>query len=358
MSKKITLNNKFFKILSILSVFVIIFSFLCIPVSAAEAGNYWSVRMPISQPTCTDNFCYIEVVVADSNTGALHGSVFLINAVASPSTSDPGAPYLGVLVSGGTISFSKRSGSPYNFNIFCIDDIGNIWDIGSTTDSSTAISTTYSNNIVLVRYYGFAVRSGNSVVNNVGDVEFTYGSDNTAINYLALILSTLRNQSNSDVTGAINNQTSQLEQNQNANADAIKENQDENTDKILNGWENDTPVDDGDTSILGDIETDLINDNKDSANTEISGVLDNVYGSLQRLSSSFGAVGTMFRQLTIRVPDLNVFIFFSLSIGLIPLIVGMGINGLRASDRRNVKARREADFKRGYNAGYTRGKGG
>lgn len=150
---------------------------------------------------------------------------------------------------------------------------------------------------------------------------------------------------------------------QNINVDTVGtqdiiNNQNQNTDEILNGWQSSGSVDGGDNDMLADAESGLINDNQGAAENEISNVNDNVFGSIQRLASSFGAAGSLFRQLTVRVPDFNVFIYFSLAIGVVPLIVGMGINGLRASDRRSSRDRIQSAYRQGYNSGYTSGKGG
>ena len=86
MDKKRSLKKKLKKLISIVPVLIIIFSFISVPVFADTGstdkwhGNTTFVSMPISQPTVSDNFAFIEVILQDSRTGAFSGGVYLISA--------------------------------------------------------------------------------------------------------------------------------------------------------------------------------------------------------------------------------------------------------------------------------------
>lgn len=149
--------------------------------------------------------------------------------------------------------------------------------------------------------------------------------------------------------------------NQNQNTQNILNNQNENADKIigsLGGNDDYNAPGSGDLGNLEDSESALINGNKvqsDEANNRIN---DNVLGSIQRLASSFGATASMFQDMGLKLPDLSVLLYFSLILGIVPIIVGLSINNLRGHDAKVVRERSRNDYKRGYNAGYTKGKGG
>lgn len=141
----------------------------------------------------------------------------------------------------------------------------------------------------------------------------------------------------------------------------IINNDNQNTDKIigsLGGNDDYNSPGSGDLGNLEDSESALINGNKaqsDEANNRIN---DNVLGSIQRLASSFGATAAMFQDMGLKLPDLSVLLYFSLILGIVPIIVGLSINNLRGHDAKVARERSHSDYKRGYNAGYTKGKGG
>lgn len=59
---------------------IILFVSFVVPVSAVESNaEYYYVTSPISQPTCSNNFGYLEIVCQDQNTWERYGYVFLIS---------------------------------------------------------------------------------------------------------------------------------------------------------------------------------------------------------------------------------------------------------------------------------------
>lgn len=347
------MKKHFKKFIFVLPILIIVFSIVfCVPVSALEFSD--NFQMPISQPNVSDSLAYMEIVVRDGN-GNYFAHVFLISFFATANNVQAN-PFCNLILNPDNdigedykITLSDRDDYSY-FNVVEINQNGDVCVYGSSVQGDVSIPFRWYE-VVSLKIYGSIYVDPLSEIEiyQGGGIPYTisYGSDSVSLTLLNAILSTLQNQNNNDVTGAINNQTDKLQQNQN-----------ENTDKILNGWQNDDSVDSGDTGDLNDIEGALIDDTKGNADNSISDVTDNVIGSVQRLASSFGAVGSMFRQLTVRIPDFNLFIYFSLLIGVVPLIVGLTVQGLRSSDRASARSRSQADYKRGYNAGYTKGKGG
>lgn len=128
----------------------------------------------------------------------------------------------------------------------------------------------------------------------------------------------------------------------------IINNQNENTDKIigsLGGNDDYNAPGSGDLGNLEDSESALINGNKaqsDEANNRIN---DNVLGSIQRLASSFGATAAMFQDMGLKLPDLSVLLYFSLILGIVPIIVGLSINNLRGHDAKVARERRREQYK-------------
>lgn len=97
----------------------------------------------------------------------------------------------------------------------------------------------------------------------------------------------------------------------------------------------------------GSAESDIISSTDEAAEASRTEVNDTVLGSLQRYMSGFSAVSAMFADfLQVSVPDFGVLMYFSLAIGMFPLLVGLTINGLKSRDRnnrnnRNSERRRE-----------------
>lgn len=91
---------------------------------------------------------------------------------------------------------------------------------------------------------------------------------------------------------------------------------------------------------LEDLENQLTEDSQQQSNDEINKVNDSLLGSLQRYTSGFSAVGALFLNLALKVVDIQALVYISLAIGVVPLIVGLTVNGLRASDKKsNYKGR-------------------
>jgi hypothetical protein len=130
----------------------------------------------------------------------------------------------------------------------------------------------------------------------------------------------------------------------------IINNDNQNTDKIigsLGGSDDYNAPTDGDLGSLEDTEDALVNDNKvqsDEANTRIK---DNVLGSIQRFYSAFGATMAMFQDMTVKLPDFSVLIYFSLIMGIVPIIVGLTINNLRGHDAKVARERRRSEYRKG-----------
>lgn len=134
----------------------------------------------------------------------------------------------------------------------------------------------------------------------------------------------------------------------NSSTSNIINNQNENADKIigsLGGNDDYNSPGSGDLGNLEDSESALINGNKaqsDEANNRIN---DNVLGSIQRLASSFGATAAMFQDMGLKLPDLSVLLYFSLILGIVPIIVGLSINNLRGHDAKVARERRREQYK-------------
>lgn len=327
MVKKSKLKKFIVSFTVVMTVFIVFFSML-----TYAATDYWQVSMPISQPNCTDTFTYVEVVTHNSD-GSFGPSVFLISAVLPIGSNEtPESPNIAVQISGNTITFRKSASSDYFYNILYVGGNGDLWDIGTISTNST-VSTSYSNPICACRCYGFAVDSGSTLVNNITNVAFIYGSDNVSINYLAAIMQILQNKNNDDIVGAINNQTQQQ-------IEADKE----NTDNILSGWDKPDSPSDGSFNDYGSVEDDLIGSTQDNQTTASAEVNDSFLGSLQRNFSSMSAITKMFSDMLLsKMPDFGALVWFSLAMGVVPLIVGLSIQGLRAHDKAAARERRASE---------------
>lgn len=143
-----------------------------VPVSADAYNNdgSWFINMPISQPNCTDEFAYIEVFTHSTDQG-FGVDTYLIHAVKDlTATIQTSNPTLVTNVSGRTLTFTTGASS-YYVDIFCVNSLGTLWNIGTTQGNGT-ISTTYSSpaNIACIKYYGFAVNDASTVVNNITNI--------------------------------------------------------------------------------------------------------------------------------------------------------------------------------------------
>lgn len=191
-----------------------------LPVSAdaySNGGN-WFIDIPISQPNCTDDFAYIEVFTHSTEKG-FSVDTYLIHAVKDlGSTIQTQNPTLVTTVNGRKLTFTTGTGS-YYVEIFCVNQVGTLWNIGSTQGSGT-VSTIYSapSNIACIKYYGFAVNDASSVINNITNISAVYGNDINSVQYLYEILLAIQSQSNNEQANADKN-ASDIQQNQNDNTD-------------------------------------------------------------------------------------------------------------------------------------------
>lgn len=157
----------------------------------------------------------------------------------------------------------------------------------------------------------------------------------------------------SDLNPVIDNQnenTDKIIGNQNQISSDIQANQDKNTSEILYGKEfDDSLASDESFGNYEDVESGLIDGTQSNSDKATQEVNDNFIGSLQRNVSGLAAVSGMFTDMLLtKIPDLNTIVWFSLAMGIVPLLVGLSVQGLRASDRAAAHARSRS----------TKGKGG
>lgn len=310
------------KTLKILVCCTLIFTFICFSVSA-ETGRIFTVA--ISQPPSGDDFGYVEILARD-NVGYYFVEVYLFSIAHNMGSDD-------VLDNSLRLDITANDHSvildPYLYtsdpsalvwtNFYGISSSGSFFNLGSYVNSG--FTSNFGSTVLGVRGYG-PVKVHSNLTENV-PFSVVYGSDAGSYNTLQAILAALNNQSNSDIIA-----------NANQNAQAIQDNQDKNTSQILNGWENDSPAESGDIGNLDELESGLIDDANNQADSHRVNINDSVIGSIQRLTSSFGAVSALFQDITLgSIPDISVLIYFSIFIGLVPLIVGLSVQGLRARDR-------------------------
>lgn len=338
--KKMQLKNKLKKFIFVLPIFIFVFSLACLPVSAIISGDS-------------------ELTILDSSTAYIPGNssteVFA-NTLNSDSYS--------------SASFQMQSQGMYEINLkfnFSSSHTYGTIRLLITSNNSEATSNLVSN----PTYQGVFVNGSKKTEAdgwhyghvNAYTVEIIYKgympSNFNVVSYYncpnpisAYLVSTY-------VFTPIDKATQDIIDNQDNNASEIMQNQNENTDEILNGWDTDASPDENTTDDYSDIEQSLIDDTQDNADNANVEVTDNFVGSLQRYVSGFGAVSQMFSDLLlVQVPDVNGIVWFSLAMGVVPLIVGSTFMGLRSRDRASARVRSQNDYKRGYNAGYTKGKGG
>lgn len=197
---------------------VLVVSFV-VPVSALESSaDYYYVTSPISKPTCTDNFGYVEIVCQDQNTWARYGYVFLISF--SNHTNSPACG----------ITFTHNGNTNTNIKFTNISDgvmqYVRITESGSVYTSSFLMENQEQTEpnylkVVSAKAYGCCFISPQS--SNVNTIPFVtvYGSERKNIELLESI---------QGLMGGIGNITA----NQDRNTDKITSNNDSNTDKIIN----------------------------------------------------------------------------------------------------------------------------
>lgn len=290
------------KTLILLSV-LLIFSVFALPVSADayNNGGTWFINMPISQPNCTDEFAYIEVFTHSTEQG-FGVDTYLIHAVKDLSaTIQTSNPTLVTTVNGRELTFTTGASS-YYVDIFCINSVGTLWNIGTTQGNGT-ISTLYSApaNIACVKYYGFAVNDASTVVNNITNISAVYGNDINSIQYLYEILLAIQSQSNSDVVGAINS-ASQNEQN---NANAIQSNADKNASDIQQNQNDNTDKQIQADKDLYDKEHSEIESSGDSAVDGADNIPDKSEGFISSLTNFVSAMSTTDTSCSITFPAIT-----------------------------------------------------
>ncbi len=330
--KKMQLKNKLKKFIFVLPIFLVVFSFLCIPISAISTsetttlsgvtvqgasfyrlfGSWTSSGDGIS---VSNNGVSLQVTTNDpSGWGANAGAYFKFEYVLYFENLSP----------------SDTSNISFDVVLYSIN--------GDNTVNSVTTQHSYISNL------SDSVRGG---VSKVSDSQLFYAINSFTGNTLKV--ATCFNQSagtaviyrieiqnvNIDTLG-----TQDIIANQDKNASEIMQNQNENTDEILNGWDTDASPDENTTDDYSDIEQSLIDDTQDNADNANVEVTDNFVGSLQRYVSGFGAVSQMFSDLLlVQVPDVNGIVWFSLAMGVVPLIVGSAVIGLRSRDRAAARDR-------------------
>ncbi len=212
-------------------VFIFIFSILAVstlPVSALDySGFNDTFHMPISQPNVSENLSYMEVITRDGN-GNFFAHVYLISFFATANNVEDN-PFCSLYLSPNNIIgednkiiLSDRDDFSY-FTVLEINRYGDVYHYGSSLQGNVYIPWRWYE-VVSLKTYGSIYVDPNSNITNYqsGDpYTISYGSDNVSLTLLNAILSTLQNQNNNDVTGAINNQTDKLQQNQDANTDRL-----------------------------------------------------------------------------------------------------------------------------------------
>jgi hypothetical protein len=214
------------------------------------------------------------------------------------------------IVSSGSIESSSATG------FYETNSVGN-----PGTKLNSSVSYNYSDNSIVCSYTGYIPSRFNIVF-------YFYSSANQG---------TLRTDYYYFTFTPIDKGSQDIISNDNANADKII--------GSLGGNDDYNAPGSGDLGNLEDTEDSLINGNKaqsDEANNRIN---DNVLGSIQRLASSFGATAAMFQDMGLKLPDLSVLLYFSLILGIVPIIVGLSINNLRGHDAKVARERRREQYK-------------
>lgn len=120
--------------------------------------------------------------------------------------------------------------------------------------------------------------------------------------------------------------------NQNENTDKIIDNQNSNTDEITNGWDTDQSADIEGLDDYLESESAILDDVISGSEESRQKVSDNFLASIVRGSTGLTAISVMFADfLESRVLDFGVLVYFSLGLGVLPLIAGASINLIRRS---------------------------
>ena len=211
-----------------------------IPASALDSSaNYYYVTSPISQPQCTENSCYIEIVCQDINTWQRYGYVFLISFSNTSNRPACGITFIRNGANNCSIKFTNISDGVMQY--VRITEGGGVYTSSAIAMEQSLTEPNYTN-IVSAKVYGCSFVSPQS--SNVNTVPFitVYGSDRKSIELLESIqslicgLGNINANQDKNANNIINSQNSnaqQIQQNQNQNTDKITNNNDANTDKII-----------------------------------------------------------------------------------------------------------------------------
>lgn len=327
--------KKFKKIMVIIPIIVILFSLICIPVSADTGGLIFG--MPISRPYVTDDIGYLEILLQSKTTGIREPVVFMYTLSA---TNDTVSKYATVTGTSSSISFrcNTSSGSGYIY-VYGVRYDGSVFYLGSALDSALTYNAPSDFRISGAHFYG-------STLSLFNDVAFTsqiawsiaYGEEYQSQVYLAQIIDLLRSKSNADIIADADKNANEIKDNADKNANEIKENADKNTSQITDGYQNDT-----DTTLEGsddykNLEEEAIGSTNEQAKNEASNVTEGANNGFLKYMSAFTSVGNMFADFfQITVPDFGILVMISLAVGILPLLVGLSVNEAKARDRFNSK---------------------
>ncbi len=349
--KKTHFKNKLKKFIFVLPILLVVFSLVCVPVSAQS-----NTMNP-----------YLEIYSYGLFTNTITGKgfqlpgniddhlVFPDNSVFNNAISI-WLPYSSVILNSSQYGYQDFWINPYrvgqysmtfavNYNNYRISDIVVESDYFKFVDSSydyIGIETINSVPYYMVKFNFYVSNvTANEVGNTGGWIRVGLQSyKNNITTFAAFVTDITFSDGTSEIIDNQNKNTQSIIDNQNSNTQAEIEADKENTDKILNGWDTDAAPDENTTDNYSDIEHSLIDgtqDNADNANVEVT---DNFIGSLQRYVSGFSAVSQMFSDLLlVQAPDVNGIVWFSLAMGVVPLIVGLSVQGLRSSDRAAARKR-------------------
>ena len=247
--------SKVKKIIAIIVCVVCIFATFCFSTSAITINNeYNTISSPLSQPSVSDNFGYVEIVCRDYSTGSVRGYVFLVtfNAVTSgESICEIEFP------SDKKILF--RNLSDGIMAVSCVTSEGLYHSQGISYTIGQVLQESFDYSIVSIKYYG-CIHSIEAHKYNAISFSTIYSGDNAGIILLETVVSLLRSNANT-----INQQI----QNDNTNANNIQQNQNDNTDKII---ENQQQIQENE---------------KNEAESSGQGSVDDVSGAIEDKSAGF-----------------------------------------------------------------------
>lgn len=216
--KKVVLSKlrKFVLLLLISSSLVVSF---VVPVSALDSSaDYYYVTSPISQPTCSDNFGYIEIVCQDQTTWQRYGYVFLISFSGNTKNPTCGIKFTHVGNTHTNIRFTNISDGMMQY--VRITESGGVYSSSLFVENQEAFESNYLK-VVSAKAYGCCYIWPQSENANTVPFVTVYGSDRKNIELLESI---------QGLMGRIDNITT----NQDKNTDKITSNNNSNTDKIIN----------------------------------------------------------------------------------------------------------------------------